>query len=121
MEWIRAVHDLIEMVQGWLRVEREGGLLDLVPKEVVVDEERLGSYRLPALDIKAAGRVVALEPIARIIIGGLGRVDLVCGPKRLLLVRNAQKQWFISSHEPRDNGHELNEHTFSEALKLMLS
>lgn len=119
-EWIDAVQSLFEVVRTWLRPEQADGLLELGLREVLVAEERLGSYQMHALDIKAAGKVVMLEPVARIIIGGLGRVDMICGPKRKLLVRDARKKWSISSREPRDKGQPLDEHTFSEALKLML-
>jgi hypothetical protein len=120
-EWVEAVRNLVELVQAWLRLERADGLLDLAVTQAQVDEERLGSYEVPVLEITAAGKVVTMQPVARIIIGGLGRVDLVCGPKRRLLVRNAEKLWFVSSREPRDKGQELNEGTFKETMKLLLS
>lgn len=74
--WLGKISDLYKQVEEWFAplvpevVHLERGTMD-------VYEERLGSYQAAYLNLNLYYEVVKLIPIGTIIIGGLGRVDLI--------------------------------------------
>jgi hypothetical protein len=138
-EWISAVNDLLADITSWLEPQEKEGLLQVVRLEdVALQEDRLGIYRAPALEIRVGARAISVLPIARLIFGGAGRVDLAYGPRIRILLRTdptakivyspddgprkrGPLKWMISSTDPRDRGTELTEESLSEAIQFLLS
>jgi len=106
-EWIEDLEKLRATLSEWLKKGADEGLLTLIPRTVELDEEDVGTYEAPALDLQfnANGpRVIKIEPVAmRVvgviptpgvrILGAVGRVDLRCGPARAMLLRRAPGRW----------------------------
>lgn len=77
-EWIKKVGDLEDSMTLWL-----GSYKDSVQtgrEGIEISEEMIGSYQAPLLVIAIGNNVVRIEPVARFIFGGAGRVDIK-GPK----------------------------------------
>src|SRR6266511_3831152 len=91
-EWLRVVEGLGHQVRGW--AEKKGWTVTEEPREV--NEERLGVYRAPVLQIDTPHGQVILEPIARDVAGAEGRVDLYAWPThfRVKLLRKADGIWY---------------------------
>jgi hypothetical protein len=106
-EWIEDLEKLWATISEWLEKGADEGLFTLERRTVELDEEDLGTYEAPALDIQlnaGAPRVIKMEPTAmRVvgviptpgvrILGAVGRVDLRCGPARAMLLRRAPGKW----------------------------
>lgn len=106
-EWIEDLEKLWATISEWLKKGVDEGLIRLERRTVELDEEDLGTYEAPALDLhfNADGhRVIKIEPTAmRVvgviptpgvrILGAAGRVDLRCGPARAMLLRRAPGKW----------------------------
>ncbi len=120
-EWLAAINDLLDQISTWLKPAADEGLLKLARGEIVVREEALGVYQAPVLQIQSGVRVVSVEPIARVVFGGTGRIDMGHGPKSRVLIRTRQNKWMLSTPDPKDKGRELTEETLSEALQFLLS
>lgn len=124
-EWKSDVANLVAKIAGWLREASQQGLVNLEEKVVPIQEEPLGELFLQSLRIHAPrGRVVSVQPIARYVVGGEGRVDLLNGPRRVTLVRLKDHNWAIARTEPNQIGYHvdaLSEQTFAEALKDLLA
>lgn len=83
--WLGKINHLYNDVKEWLA--------PLVPEALYIEEdtievyeERLGSYEAPKLKINLYTEVVKLIPIGTIIIGGLGRVDLIGDEASVMII-----------------------------------
>jgi hypothetical protein len=128
-EWLRAVDELFTEIEAWLGQAVHEGVLTTTRSETAIIEQDLGNYAAPLLEIRAGGLTVRLEPVGAGVAGivasggtrhvGLrGRVDLVCGPIRIPLVRTSTGAWraLPLRGEPRD----LTEESFAEILGEVL-
>src|SRR5258707_4154416 len=87
--WLALINDLTREVESWAAdrhwaVHRE---------EKTVRESRLGEYVVPVLSVLAPAGRVQLDPVARHVAGGDGRIDLLAWPSltRLLLIRTRSR------------------------------
>jgi hypothetical protein len=128
-EWLQALDDLFTTIEGWLDPAARAGVLSLTRYKRAIIEQDLGDYEAPVLQISDSELTVRLEPAGARVVGvvaaggrryvGLrGRVDLVCGPIRIPIVRDSLGNWkaLPLRGEPR----ELNEESFVEMLGEVL-
>jgi hypothetical protein len=122
-EWLGGIEKLYAQIEQWLDPLRRQGLVKVARTDFTIREETLGTYSAPGLEIEAGGRKISVEPIARVVFGGSGRVDMGHGPLSRVLIRAPKEtgEWIISARSPSDGGRELNEDTFSEALQSLLA
>ena len=100
-EWTEALSKLFDKIEKWLEpAKREG--LDLKRCEVEISEEPLGTYRAPALEIRFADITVRLEPIARMVLGAYGRIDIYSplGIHKLVRLNMEGNKWYLILSEP---------------------
>jgi hypothetical protein len=127
--WQRALADLFAQLEGWLAPAVTAGVLTTTQTTTTLSEQDLGEYQAPALQIDDGNLTVRIEPVggrvANVVssagrrpVGLRGRVDLVCGPIRIPLVREATGAWRALPFrgEPR----ELTEESFAEILREVL-
>src|SRR5687768_12736679 len=88
-EWLQALDDLTEQVRGWS--EAEGW--QVTSKSLPIEEELLGKYEAPMLVIQAPWGPLYVEPVARCVMGALGRVDMYAYPTlyRVMLLRSTKE------------------------------
>lgn len=128
-EWLSALDRFFAEIEAWLGPAVREGVLRTSRSETEIIEPDLGDYRAPILEIRDDRLTVRLEPVGasvtRVVAsGGLrhiglrGRVDLVCGPIRIPLVRASSGAWraLPLRGEPRD----LTEESFAEILSEVL-
>jgi hypothetical protein len=128
-EWKQALDDLFTEIEGWLAPAKRAGVLTTTRSETTIAEQDLGEYAAPVLHISDGRLTVRLEPVGGRVAGvvaaggkrhlGLrGRVDLVCGPTRIPLVRDLSRVWraLPLRGEPR----KLTEESFAEILGEVL-
>jgi hypothetical protein len=127
--WLLALDQLFTNIEGWVKPAKDEGVLETSRSTIGIVEQDLGAYQAPALEIRARGLTLRFDPIGvrvagvvasggRRLIGLRGRVDLVCGPIRIPLVRGAGGAWkaLPLRGEPRD----LTEESFTEILGEVL-
>jgi hypothetical protein len=128
-EWLSALERLFSDVKGWVEPAEREGVLRTVGSSVEIVEQDLGSYVAPVLEILARGLTISLTPIGGRVAGvvaasghrlvGLrGRVDLVCGPIKIPLVRGTGGTW--KALPLRGDPRELTEESFAEILGEVL-
>lgn len=98
-EWRAAVERLLALIQNWLKESDPDGLLKQEVNEWEVNEQGMGKYTVPRLDISGFGRLMWVVPKARNTIAtahppqwkaperAAGRVDLSNELKRYVLYR----------------------------------
>jgi hypothetical protein len=123
-EWLEDLEKLGHEIRGWLEEPAAEKLIAVTPGTIELQEETLGQYVAPTWEIRAASRVISVVPVGRVIIGGQGRVDLRCGPRKRMLIRSGKGTWKLHERDERglvDPGQELDRDTFSKAIHDLLS
>jgi len=124
-EWMTDVLNLIRQIEGWLSEPAKQQLVNLEEFGFAAHEEPLGEQHLTGLKIHAPkGRLIIVQPVARFVIGGEGRVDLLSGPRRVSLLRTKERTWLVARSEPNQVAYHvepLDEALFSEILKDLLA
>lgn len=128
-EWLAALDGLFGDIEGWIAPAVKEGLLRVSRSDMEIIEEDIGAYHAPILEIRDDRLLVRLMPVgarvAGVVVSGgtrhiglRGRIDLVCGPIQIPIVRSSSGMWkaLPLRGEPKD----LNEETFSEILSEVL-
>lgn len=120
-EWKEALNGLFDKIEQWLEPAKKEGL-DLERHEVEISEERLGTYRAPALEIRFADIAVRFEPIARMVLGAYGRVDVYSplGAHKLVRLDMKGNKWYLIFREP-DEKRPLTKEALEDFLKEAFS
>jgi hypothetical protein len=97
-DWLRSVASLYETVEGYLKDYKENGSVRTSRRQVHLNEELLGSYGAEALTITIGNKQITLNPVARVVIGAMGRVDIIgpAGRSRLVRVFESSKGITVS-------------------------
>lgn len=114
--WRAAVEELTAQVEAWAR-----GRNWAVRREAKqVHESRLGTYTLPALSILAPAGQLQFDPVARDIVRGEGRVDLLGWPSltRMMLIRTSG-QWVLKTDSGVEWPEGWSEATFARMAELL--
>jgi hypothetical protein len=121
-EWLADLRALGDRIEEWLHEPVAQKLLRITKRKITLREEALGAYAAPSWEIHAPSRVISVLPVGRVIIGGVGGVDVECGLKRSLLIRTDSGKWEIWDAADRTKkGRSLDEGSFTELLKHLLS
>jgi hypothetical protein len=91
-EWIAELSAVVGEMASWAR---EAGWL-VHERTVPIDEESMGKYKAPGLQIKTPIDHFFVEPLGRDICGAEGRIDLYAWPSmyRAVLIRRGGK-WLV--------------------------
>ena len=99
IEWTDSLKRLYSMMQDWIRSSDPDGILKFEEDEWEIEEEGLGKYKVPRLDIRGLGRWVGVVPKSRYTIASAyppqkssperasGRVDITNEVRRFILYR----------------------------------
>jgi len=95
-EWQEAVSGLLSQIEDWLAPALSEGL-NLKRYTVEIDEEGLGKYAAPALEIEFEGIKVRIVPVGRLVIGACGRVDITSplGVYHLVRLGSDKTSWYL--------------------------
>lgn len=77
-KWLLSLNELMERIQTLLVVSGVPGS-NIQHTQHCISEETLGNYEAPGLQIRIGAAGISFEPIASVVLGGYGRVD-VSGP-----------------------------------------
>lgn len=135
--WRKDLNVLVQDIKSWLTAGVNAGVFFVTDLEIELDEDDYDRYQVPGLEIRLLTRdsrkiqvlprglaVVGIAVFggAQRITGSQGRVDLVCGPARAILLRMrddaSTTRWTLvrSVGEPRD----LTSDTFAEVLNELI-
>jgi hypothetical protein len=121
-EWRGAIEALMTQLQSWLRPLEERGLVATEPRQIPRIEPQLGTYTATELTVHFVGHPsVRIHPVARVIVGASGRVDMSCGPRYLMLIRAQGGRWTIESPEEGGTSARLGRVPFEQALRRLIA
>lgn len=85
--WLERINELFGDIEQWLKSLIDNRLLEISRTQFNLHEQYIGSYSVPKLEILASTDRISLSPVATLIVGSYGRIDMN-GPKgrKLMLV-----------------------------------
>lgn len=105
--WPTQVYEMYDMLETWLEPLIEAGLnIRRVPTRVFesLPTGATFNYAIDKLQIEGNHKTITLDPIARFIAGGTGRVDILGNGKERYLYRtendHGEPQWLIQTSTP---------------------
>lgn len=121
--WIEQVSRLMEQISGWLQPAVQEGLIQVEPLVLQLSEESLDPYECPGLRIRPPkGPRIDIKPHARFVLGYEGRVDVVSGAKRAMLLQTDPDKWSVGEFIlNRLKPTELTEEVFWDLFQDMLT
>ena len=75
--WKTFIDTLYQNINGWLKEYVDSGKIKIRTREIEIFEEALGNYKVQSMEITIGSDMVTLKPIGTILIGTIGRVDLI--------------------------------------------
>ena len=119
-EWVDEIEQLYQNVEKLLGDSITDGLVTVSRSEKEIEEEYLGRYSAPELNLNISGETVRFSPKGRNIFGAKGRVDLVGELDAVTLVLEPAGHWsIVLSRVPRA-AVELDGKTLAEALRRVM-
>ena len=121
-EWLGDLQGLGNKMREWLDEPIAQHLLVWIQEMVTLQEEHLGTYEAPAWAVGRGTRLVAIRPVARLVVGAQGRVDVSYGPRHAMLLRTGPEVWKVRM--PGANTTlvaDLTPDTFADVLQSMLA
>jgi hypothetical protein len=114
--WLSLVNDLTREVESWAAARHWAVHRD----QKTIRESRLGEYIVPVLSVMAPAGRVQVDPVARYVAGGDGRIDLLAWPSltRMLLIRSGGR-WVLKTDSGVEWPEGWNQQTFARLVELL--
>ncbi len=84
--WINAVYDLYDQIEKWLQPSIDEKTIFVEKEDITLQEEHIGEYSIASVHLKIGLEIIELVPVATLIIGSNGRVDITLRDKSAMLV-----------------------------------
>ena len=133
MWWPGRVGQLYDEVRAWFKPLTDDAVVSITTEVMSVREETLGVYEISKLIISLGGQSLELVPVASVIVGGFGRIDLNGPAGRAMLVlaprdvnssmpeRRNSSQWYLAPMESRTKLTMLSEEVFKQVFSDLMS
>jgi hypothetical protein len=135
-EWRTAIEHLFAQIRGWLAESDPDGIIQIKEGEKELNEQGLGRYRVPRLDLRVFDKWIGLVPKGRNTIASAhpprtsapeqatGRVDITDEVRRYVLYRFPKEGggdvWLIDDYRSEGDPKPLDQQTFEKALMSYL-
>ncbi len=132
-EWKQAVASLFVEMRNFLAEYEQDGSLSFAEESIRLTEENLGSYSVPVMRIAAGPALILVQPVGRLVIGAMGRVDMHregrAGERQRVMLLRIQKSatdpmltWHvrIPSDIAPTFGVQLKKETLEQAIDFLL-
>lgn len=126
--WQTKVNELLEDIQRWLNPLIAIGLVKFEKARLFLTEQYLGTYEVDVAIVSIQTERLEIKPVATIILGGYGRVD-ISGPrgKVLLILADADVQagsstsresavWYLTALRNRRSMERLDQAKFEKVF-----
>ena len=114
--WMALLDQLVDEIESWAK----GRNWAIQRDAKTIHESGLGDYTVPVLSILAPAGRVQVDPVARYVAGGEGRVDLIAWPSltRMLLVRIGDR-WVLKTDSGVEWPEPWNQQTFAGLIERL--
>lgn len=115
IRWKTFIDNLYQNINDWLKKYVESGKIKIETHTIEIYEEAIGKYSVEAMSVKIGDNIVELIPIGTVLIGTIGRVDIIgkAGTQKIILAdKNAtgpkiEIDTFTSDNEKKQHDNKL--------------
>jgi hypothetical protein len=123
--WLSSIDKLYHDISRWLTPSLEENLVEIKYEKTLISEDNMNAYSLNNMTIQVGFERVLLKPKGMMIMGALGRVDMIGenGTVWLLLLNEPSEQdfeWYLAVRTVRQKYWPLTEESFADALKQVM-
>lgn len=94
--WLNVLYQLFANIKKWMAPLLERKLATIKDEAIIIsDDGFFQRYTAPVLKIEGKGWNILFQPVGRYIVGAQGRVDIICGLKRVLLIID-NNEWQVA-------------------------
>jgi len=115
--WINSVDALFAQIKMWLAPFEQKGLVSFHEKDIKCYEDYTGEYVIKKLDIILGSDIVSLVPKGTVILGSLGRIDMMGNDGDIMLIEQEWNEWKFAKRTPKLNMWNLSEESFKATLQ----
>jgi hypothetical protein len=121
-EWLEELNWLFATLEQWVSPATSAGHASWSARpDAVIREDFLGEYKAPSYELLVGRRSLIFRPVATLVVGSRGRVDVVSGVRSAMLVLlDGEHEWKIATRTPRLETSALTEDTFASLLSGFL-
>lgn len=120
-DWLLTLKTFFDLIVKWLEPAAKEGL-EIKEQRIIISEEIIGQYSIPSLELSFLERLVYIRPVARFVVGALGRVDIIHPSGSIVLLYYGQdKGWYVSSKGYPTEEQLLTEDKFSAIIQEVFS
>lgn len=117
-KWINRVDEIFSNIKKWIDEPVKNNLVEVTEQEIEINEERLGKYKISSLVIRSLWDTVYITPIGRMILGAIGRIDILSTKGKYSILLTIDNGWVVKV----DGVYKaFDEELFSEILKVMMA
>ena len=117
-KWINSVDEILSNIKKWIEEPVKNHLVEIIDEKVEINEERLGKYKISSLAIRSLWDTVYIRPIGRMILGAIGRIDILSTKGKYSILLTIDNGWVVKLDGVYKN---FNEESFATILKVMMS
>ncbi|RMD04331.1 hypothetical protein D9O40_02470 [Clostridium autoethanogenum] len=117
-KWINSVDEILSNIKKWIEEPVKNHLVEIIDEKVEINEERLGKYKISSLAIRSLWDTVYIRPIGRMILGAIGRIDILSTKGKYSILLTIDNGWVVKLDGVYKN---FNEELFATILKVMMS
>jgi|GEM_PF-2086744 len=119
-QWINAVNALYTRVEKWLKPSIDEKTVFTEKKDILIEEEHIGSYSLQSMFLRIGTETVELRPVGALIIGCRGRVDIMLRNRSVSFVLTEDDEWKIVGPRPDVRYYPLDEEAFGDVIMQLM-
>jgi len=121
-DWVQRIDNLFSQIETWVDELRRDELIDLSRESYHLEEEFLGEYESQVLLLVPPHSFpIEVLPCQRMTRSAVGRVDIVCGADRVMLLRQSDDAWnIVNSLIPTLQVEPLTEASFANLLNRLV-
>ena len=119
--WLNSVNKLYDEINKWLAPFEKQGLLSIKSdKKIERYEENIGQYFTQQLDIYLGNDIVSLTPKGTLIIGSMGRIDMISRKGEIMLIEPNWNEWKFAKRTPKLETWDVSESSFKNILQELV-
>ncbi len=119
-QWTDAVNVLYARVEKWLKPSLDEKTVFMKKKDILLEEEHIGSYSAQSVLLMIGTDTVELRPVGALIIGCRGRVDIMLRNRSVSFVLTEDDEWKIVGPGPDVRYYPLDEEAFGDVIMQLM-
>lgn len=91
-DWQQQLKLFMNHIENWLS-SHKSEMIEVKKKSITIQEDHLGLYDVPSMELTIASEKIEIQPIGRLIIGAKGRIDIISSYDKYIVLFLDDRGW----------------------------